>query len=731
MWRFVLLGVLVCVGGARAQELPSDAALSSFPFRRAVTVSKDAASGFAVVALPPELSREGEGVNHRLVSRDGQEIPFVIGANRRKVAVLRHAGHLIDTHSQETPEWTVDLNGMVRFERIEFDFLAGSFAGHATISVASEQAGPYRTVAKDVPLFDVPWQTGPGGRLQFFSTQLAQTETARFVRVSFVESGTKAKSHRTSPPVLRMLVALHKEERPGRTWEVPVELQPVPAVPSAASEKRKTSRYKLVAPEDLPFVELAFSAQDPAFVRTVRLLQQEGNTSSGTEPKTLRTLHETVLFRVSESAPLPTDGKPKGKRDSDWPLSVSAQRLALTLAAPPEPGPLFVEVEDMDSPPLASLSARAFGVAAQLFFPLDAAAQRSTREETPALFLYHGSATAKPQQYDLAELSDSLAQLLRLAPASLALPQPNPRFRKTPPLPAVPTQGSPLSVADFRYEQPLLLTGGVDLYSVLLSPLALSFAQSNLADVRIVDSDGLQVPYVLFPSARKTRASFSISEAPAAEKTTRFRLTSSYKGKSVALPLSAVELSFTSRFYRRTFRFLDGSDPKRDAPVLLQGTLERLSEEDAGLHRVPLPEQFVKDLLLEVENGDNPPLLLERAWGVVSAPRLLFKADGTKTYKLLLGNPGVAAPSYDLASLREVLAEQPTQPATVGEVAAFPGFRPPSEAKTHMSLLMFGVLVLSVLVLAGLSLRLLRQPAKDHPGENASDSGEKGAGQSD
>ncbi len=123
-----------------------------------------------------------------------------------------------------------------------------------------------------------------------------------------------------------------------------------------------------------------------------------------------------------------------------------------------------------------------------------------------------------------------------------------------------------------------------------------------------------------------------------------------------ALPLAALDLFFADGFYTRPAVLLT---PDRRAPhgqrVLQQGTL-RASRRVAG--GTPDPQTFdlgelrAATLGLEVRDGDNAPLTLTRADAVVWVPRLTFKAAGGE-YRLLFGNTEAAAPTYDLADLRQ------------------------------------------------------------------------------
>ena len=54
-------------------------------------------------------------------------------------------------------------------------------------------------------------------------------------------------------------------------------------------------------------------------------------------------------------------------------------------------------------------------------------------------------------------------------------------------------------------------------------------------------------------------------------------------------------------------------------------------------------------LILETENGDNPPIELEKFTAFYPATRVLFKAKPDDRLFLYYGNPRVSPPSYDLS----------------------------------------------------------------------------------
>jgi len=71
-------------------------------------------------------------------------------------------------------------------------------------------------------------------------------------------------------------------------------------------------------------------------------------------------------------------------------------------------------------------------------------------------------------------------------------------------------------------------------------------------------------------------------------------------------------------------------------------------------------------LILETQNGDNPPIDLEQVQVFYPATRVLFKATAGDSIQLYYGNPEAVAPRYDLSLVAgELLAAD----RTVAEVA--------------------------------------------------------------
>ena len=72
-------------------------------------------------------------------------------------------------------------------------------------------------------------------------------------------------------------------------------------------------------------------------------------------------------------------------------------------------------------------------------------------------------------------------------------------------------------------------------------------------------------------------------------------------------------------------------------------------------------------LFLETENGDNPPIELEKFTAFYPATRMLFKAKADDRLFLYYGNPRASPPSYDLSLVAGELLAADKNAAALGQ----------------------------------------------------------------
>lgn len=118
--------------------------------------------------------------------------------------------------------------------------------------------------------------------------------------------------------------------------------------------------------------------------------------------------------------------------------------------------------------------------------------------------------------------------------------------------------------------------------------------------------------------------------------------------------------------------------PEGTGSPLADGTVFRLQADDLNAASLELPvhrQALGGQLVLDIENGDSPPLKIEGVEANRYPAHLLFSAQVLGEWKLYSGNPLTLAPYYDLSALSSRLQAAQSGTATIGELQTNPGYR--------------------------------------------------------
>ena len=132
--------------------------------------------------------------------------------------------------------------------------------------------------------------------------------------------------------------------------------------------------------------------------------------------------------------------------------------------------------------------------------------------------------------------------------------------------------------------------------------------------------------------------------------------------------------------------------------------------------RSPSTQTPITDLLiLETDNGDNPPVELDNFQLSYRLTRLLFKAPLAPETYLVYGNQDIGSPQYDLTLIAAELLASDKTAATLGpaERLTKPGWGETFNMTRTGSILLWAALALVVAVLLVVITRLL--PKKSPP----------------
>lgn len=314
----------------------------------------------------------------------------------------------------------------------------------------------------------------------------------------------------------------------------------------------------------------------------------------------------------------------------------------------------------------------------------------------------------EPRPYDLGV---GAYELLRLAPpvAELGEVGPNPDYLPLPTREGVDAAGTLVNRARFRWERPIEGEGWL---RIPLDRLALGHARPDLSDVRVVDGQGAQVPYLVRPG-RGTLAwetpAFTREEDPTTGDTL---LRVPLGGDDV--PVEWVTLTTTVDTFSRDVSLV------RDRGRTTE-TVRRVTWSGAEQGRrltMSVGERLGAEVLIRIANGDNAPIPIDAVQVGGPSRDLVAHVVGPGAH-LLYGAPGEHRPQYDLYLLEAEVQRIPLVEATLGEEVAVAG---PALSGFDRTVVLgtVGVLALGLVLL---TIRVLRAvPAPEAPADEAATS---------
>lgn len=375
---------------------------------------------------------------------------------------------------------------------------------------------------------------------------------------------------------------------------------------------------------------------------------------------------------------------------------------------------LRVEIDNGDSPPLDDPVAEAVVRQPVLVFQLPAGQREAV--------LRFGGGRAHRVAYDLSGLgvgahgalggeparaAMSLYDPEALATAQLAAIVPNPDFDASPALAFAMQPGAEIDVRLYERVRPLDIEPSAEgLSRLVLAPADVAHARPDLADVRVVDSDGRQWPYLLEREGPRREIPLRIDARAPDDGVSVYAL-----GLPTApLAIEHIEIETDAAYVHRGYT-LRGVDADGEPFDLARGELVKDARRPRPF-RLATRSQRVHGLELAVENGDDAPLAITDATATVRSPRLFLVAPAGH-YSLLVGHPDAEAPRYELERVRGVVLAVASSGVATGELGPNPAFSAaarlgPGSDRVQQGVV-WGVLLLTACVLIGLTLRLARQ----------------------
>ncbi len=381
---------------------------------------------------------------------------------------------------------------------------------------------------------------------------------------------------------------------------------------------------------------------------------------------------------------------------------------------------LRVEIEDGDSPPLEALRFHAVVRRPVLLFDLPA----DGRGGASGTLRFGGGRALRPR-YDVAslrppsgkQLTGAQAEIVEhltdeeLPVAELAAIRANALFDATPALRFAMQPGAPLDTRIFAHRRSIQVEPSSEGLSRLrLAPEDTAHSRADLADLRIVDAESRQWPYLMQRSARAGKVVLEVAATHSRRRRSRLEL----ELPVAPLRLSRITLHSEAPFFDRGFELFT-FDEHGSRKTLAKGRIVKQARRPRPT-RVSFPAQPIRELELVIDDGDDAPLEFHEITARVSLPELFLVAPAG-TYSLLMGNPDVRAPRYELERVRDVVLAVSGNPVVASSLEANRDYSLAASLRGEdgpgsllQAWLVWGVLLLAVAVLGILTLRVARQP---------------------
>jgi hypothetical protein len=275
------------------------------------------------------------------------------------------------------------------------------------------------------------------------------------------------------------------------------------------------------------------------------------------------------------------------------------------------------------------------------------------------LRLKYGSTTSAAPKYDIvAALSGGRPRSFNeatLKGVSRAIPIDEPKI--------LPTRGTKLQTEAWSKRQTLQLprTGRVAFVDL---PGA---ASRQLASVRIVDQGGRQVPYIVESTPRKaTRAlTYRLESKPGHTEVTIVGLQPDDPLERLTVKVRAPD------YFERTVKATESVTDARGEVgrrLLGQMTWRRLATGPIEDLSITLEPHQKADILLDIDDGDNPSITLTGIVGESSLRRIDLIYEPNDVLTLYWGQGTASAPHYDFALIADAVLSSPALPALLGPV---------------------------------------------------------------
>ena len=606
----------------------------------------------------------------RFFTAGGMEVPYLLVAPAQTEPAWT-TGRILDVASVDTPDektsgFEVDFGEAALVDAVQLNGIRAPFLKRLRLEGSGDRER-WTVLIADGTAFDLPDEALRQTLLRF------DAGAYRYVRITWNDTN----SGRVAPPVSVQARRL-QAPAPASALRVPLVVERRPSEP-------RVSRFRIRLPGGrLPVVALDLAVGGDYLMRAASVSEARF-TGQQAIPQIIG---RSTLRRVMREG-------------------IAADALTIPIQQPSE-AQLELVVDDGDNPPLDLQGATAvFAELPWIYF--EAAAPGG-------LVARYGDAGLQAPRYDLEAARQNIADSSQTAltmPAAWGGAQARVLETDDEPLP-LPETGGAIDVSSFGYARTIAAAPG-GLVSIPLDAAALAHSAGGFFDVRIVDTRGRQVPYLLErrdePIALDVRLERRDLSIPSVERPGRTSYVVHLPFQ--VLPGGRLALETRARVFQRDVtlgQVRAADDRQREARVdTLATTRWTHAEQDRSAPPLifDVPERRAGDIVLMVDEGDNQPLPIDRVRLLLPSYAVRLYQPDNQALRLLYGSREVSPPQYDLALLAPQVMGAPARELHAGPEQ--PGGGAQATATFVPPPVFWGSLAAAVVVLLGVIVRLIRK----------------------
>ena len=412
--------------------------------------------------------------------------------------------------------------------------------------------------------------------------------------------------------------------------------EPIAVTIQSRDENPGTTRLALnLGRTNLTPASLHIECADALFARTVTVAIPVVQGDDLTEEP----LVSSVIYRMD------VGGKTESHLDVAVDQQVATRQLLLLIA-------------NGDSPPLAITGIKAERRLVNIVFSAGTGGSYT---------LLSGNDQGAAPNYDLGRLAQDLknAQSKPIMPSAVAR---NPDYKAADALAAVALRGAAIDPAPWKFRKSVNMSGpGVQQIELDLEILA--HATRDLRDLRLV-SDGRQIPFIL----ERTSIAKAIPLVPVAADDPKRPTVSrwSLKLPDAGLPITRLVCRLPRGVFQRELRLSEtvNDTPEEDERQIVIGSAsvsQKPNEKPRDIVLELSTAPRTSALILETDNGDNPPIQIDEFRAYYPVTRIVFKYMNESALPwLYYGNAEAPAARYDLSLVAKELLRAERSAAFLG-----------------------------------------------------------------